>query len=242
MDKVYIGKLLSFSQSPLPTKIQKPFTKTYRVQGLPLTVNAAKLQGILQNQYRLEDPSTQEIIRVGSLAEAPDGRTLVATVSFFQEPLVLLKNRRDDFKLTDSVNQVPLAKPYNLTIDDEFVGLTTLHCPKKEDHKVEYVTHLKSILQQTFLTTESVSLLSQGWVGMLSALSKSEEDIICGYVIPFPTILEALGSLSMGMILVWWAVRVFRNWMISQPHSGTIFEEYIGIQNFLNPSFSLHTA
>lgn len=106
-------------------------------------MNKAGLQKVLQEQYKCGNECDQGSVRIDSLAEAPDGQTLIATISFLEEPSWLLRNRKDqitvplkDFELTDH-------EQYTLTVDEDFLGLTTLYCPDDGLHKVEYGALLK---------------------------------------------------------------------------------------------------
>lgn len=127
------------NESPqLPTKVAKPFEKTYRVQGLPLGIDEAGLNKILQEHYKLKNEKDHESFNIGSLAESPDGRTLVATISFYREPSKLLASHNDKFKISAPDSQAQNPRPHTLTIEDEFLGLTTLYYPEEKNHKVEY--------------------------------------------------------------------------------------------------------
>lgn len=92
-DSVKYPKLagLQWDTVSLSPKPKRPFEKTYRVQGIPDFMNKAGLQKILQEQYKCGNECDQGSVRIDSLAEAPDGQTLIATISFLEEPSRLLR-------------------------------------------------------------------------------------------------------------------------------------------------------
>ena len=141
-----------------PSKTERPFEKTYRVQGLPLTMTSTKLESLLKQNYKLQDDGSHKSIKIGSLAEAPDGRTCVATVSFFQRPSALLKSHQSKLDFTDTENETQDPRPYYLTIEDKFLGLTTLYSPKEDEHQLEFVASFDRTTNH-FADSISVSLL-----------------------------------------------------------------------------------
>jgi hypothetical protein len=104
--------------------------RTFRIRGVPLDWDANILQSFLADRDDLIDPS------VRSLAQEIHGRSQTATVSSQHD-------RRPPVKATTSW-QIPLppdatssARLRSLTLDDGFVGVTTLYAPQPEHHKIE---------------------------------------------------------------------------------------------------------
>lgn len=98
--------------------------RTYRIRGIPLGWNANRLRTFLAESYRTEPQL------IGSLACEIHGVSQTATVSF-----------PDDLKLPHSQIRLPtssqLSRPQVVTIDDDFLGITTLYSPPTENHKIE---------------------------------------------------------------------------------------------------------
>ncbi|RDW65591.1 hypothetical protein BP5796_10283 [Coleophoma crateriformis] len=123
----------------LPSKPERPFEKTYRVQGIPDFVDRARLQSVLNDRYKLGGECDQENVRIESLAKAPDGKTLIATISFFAQPSTISKACKDEITMSWEDPEQLNHQSYTLTIDSDFLGLTTLYCPEDKDHKVDII-------------------------------------------------------------------------------------------------------
>lgn len=107
-----------------PVRIeQKPakYDKTFRVRGVPREWDPARLRSFLE-EHDLH-------LTVKSLAPEIHGRWSSGTVACQDAPAVLSM----PLNLTNS----PGARRQVLTLDDDFVGMTTLFAPPDEDHRIE---------------------------------------------------------------------------------------------------------
>lgn len=126
---------------------------TWRIRGVPLDWTKSCLQSFLNDW----DSSSQPIIV--SLACEIDGE--------FQTGTILFQNLSDEHK-EDKNGCISLMKPGGGPFDDSamaldyhFEGITTLHVPEPESHKVEYVPNrLREVTGTTFLTNRSVIAIS----------------------------------------------------------------------------------
>jgi hypothetical protein len=119
----------------------------YRVRGLPWEINCQQIGDLVSTLFKLESDTSAPQIR--SLANAPDGRTMVATLSFRTIPAELSGGGEIErhFDITNFLRNLQAEnkdiertrRSYTLTIDDHFRGLTILSSPPPSDHKVEYV-------------------------------------------------------------------------------------------------------
>jgi hypothetical protein len=86
---------------------------------------------------------------IRSVANALDGCTAVATLSFPMLPTMLLGNDKNEwsFDMSNFLQSLGVENEDNgltrrshiLTIDNHFFGLTVLSAPPPSDHNVEYV-------------------------------------------------------------------------------------------------------
>jgi hypothetical protein len=92
---------------------------------------------------------TASLPEIRSVANAVDGCTAVATLSFPMLPTMLLGNDKNDRNF-DILNFLPspevesednelTRQRHILTIDNHFFGLTVLSAPPPSNHNVEYV-------------------------------------------------------------------------------------------------------
>jgi protein SERAC1 len=111
--------------------------RTFRIQGVPLNWGAEQVQTFLANHedLQLEDGVNHPIIE--SLAEEVHGRSRTGTVSFQSLPSKLQKNHRCKLILPSSFTGSRPARAQALSLDDEFLGITTLYSPSLEDLKIE---------------------------------------------------------------------------------------------------------
>ncbi|KAH8891942.1 hypothetical protein GQ53DRAFT_647556, partial [Thozetella sp. PMI_491] len=72
-----------------------------------------------------------------SLADEIHGRLRTAMISFQNVPPVLRAGRPWHISLPPASN--PSCRPQSLTLDDGFLGITTLYAPSPRDHKVDIV-------------------------------------------------------------------------------------------------------
>jgi len=111
--------------------------RTFRIQGIPLNWDAKQVRTFLANHedLQLEDGVSDPIIE--SLAEEVHGRSRTGTVSFRSLPPKLQKNHQWKLILSSSSTGSRPARAQALSLDDEFLGITTLYSPSLEDHKIE---------------------------------------------------------------------------------------------------------
>jgi hypothetical protein len=92
---------------------------------------------------------TASLPEIRSVANAVDGCTAVATLSFPMLPTMLLGNDKNEwsFDISNSLESLEVENEDNgltrrnriLTIDNHFFGLTVLSAPPPSNHNVEYV-------------------------------------------------------------------------------------------------------
>ncbi|RDW76075.1 hypothetical protein BP5796_06896 [Coleophoma crateriformis] len=124
-------------------KLKSPSEYAYRVSGIPLDHSIPMVKELLENKLLLQPSSNQ--VEVKSLASSTDNQTKVATISFTEAPISLSRKDGQTFDIPelrvsgaqDSDNLVP--RPLSITVDDHFIGLTTLYCPSAEDHKSDLI-------------------------------------------------------------------------------------------------------
>jgi hypothetical protein len=128
----------------IPTVIA-PQDHVYRVRGLPWEISSQQISDLVSTLFKLESDTSAPRIR--SLAKAPDGRTMVATLSFRTIPAELSGDDEWPFDITNFLRNLQAEnedigctrQSRTLTIDDHFRGLTILSSPPPSDHKVEYI-------------------------------------------------------------------------------------------------------
>ncbi|RDW82749.1 hypothetical protein BP6252_03861 [Coleophoma cylindrospora] len=124
-------------------KLKSPSEYAYRVSGIPLDHNIPMVKELVESKLLLHPSSNQ--VEVKSLAFSTDNQTKVATISFTEAPISLTRKDGETFHIPelrdpavqDSDDLVP--RPLSITVDDHFIGLTTLYCPSAEDHKFDLI-------------------------------------------------------------------------------------------------------
>jgi hypothetical protein len=104
--------------------------RTFRVHGVPLEWEKDDLQVFLAKW------DTTAVPTVRSLAKEIDGGSGTATVIFQNAPRQPQPGRAWQIPLPAS-NQS--TRPQTLTLDDGFLGITTLHAPPLRNHKVDII-------------------------------------------------------------------------------------------------------
>ncbi|KAH7318509.1 hypothetical protein B0I35DRAFT_451334 [Stachybotrys elegans] len=102
--------------------------RTYRVRGIPLEWDADRLRAFLE----AENNSPANTPLVGSLAHEIHRRSQTATISFPSGSE--LPNRQVRLPASNS-----LSRPQFITIDDDFLGITTLYMPPSQHHRVDVI-------------------------------------------------------------------------------------------------------
>ncbi|KAL7785260.1 hypothetical protein V8C37DRAFT_419985 [Trichoderma ceciliae] len=106
---------------------------TFRVRGVPHAWDRDKLKSFLT-----ENDSGSLAVR--SLASEIHGRSQTATVSFRNAPYQLQKlPARRTWDVPLSMPSDHLSRSRTLTLDDGFLGITTLYAPPSQDHKVDLI-------------------------------------------------------------------------------------------------------
>jgi hypothetical protein len=103
--------------------------QTFRVRVVPLEWDGERLQSLLVEQDSNSGPN------IRSLADEVDGRSRTATITFAIIPHQLLPQTNWSIPLVMAAGQ--LNRPQTVTLDDSFLGITTLYAPPPQDHKVE---------------------------------------------------------------------------------------------------------
>ena|SRR5277367_3589786 len=115
--------------------------QAYRVRGVPLTYNLQETKSLLQRALNLENDNSG--LKVKSLAIDSNKRAKVATINFENIPSNLSVEHEWTFDIPDLLkssskdNDLIIPRTERITIDDHFIGLTTLYSPSSTDHKVE---------------------------------------------------------------------------------------------------------
>lgn len=109
------------------------YDKTLRVRGVPVNWSVDDLSSFLSQHYSFEQTVT-------SLAREIDGRSQTGTILLHADSATL-EERQDRYP--GAVRLPPSsdgsARPQYLTLDSDFLGITTLFVPAKEDHRVDIV-------------------------------------------------------------------------------------------------------
>lgn len=108
-------------RKPTPQVKREP---TFRIRGVPNDWDKDKLWSFLIER---DSPAGPE---VKSLAKEFHGRSQTATVSFrntCQLPL----------RISLPAESGQMERPRNVTLDHDFLGITSLFIPRQQDHKVE---------------------------------------------------------------------------------------------------------
>lgn len=104
--------------------------KTFRVRGIPLGWDDERLESYLQEMFSSSVPTAR------SVALETHRRSLTGTVIFQKTPAVLQRlNPGKTFNLF--LPKEGTARPVYLSLDVDFLGMTTLFTPVGEDHRVE---------------------------------------------------------------------------------------------------------
>ncbi|RYP57748.1 hypothetical protein DL769_009308 [Monosporascus sp. CRB-8-3] len=111
--------------------------RTFRVRGVPLGWDADRLRSFLENQDDLGGAAVE------SLTLEIHGRSSSGTVTFRDVPAALKALRPE--KTWDLAPQSgPGARSECLSLDADFLGMTTLFAPPEEDHRVDLPYDLRS--------------------------------------------------------------------------------------------------
>ncbi len=98
----------------------------FRLRGVPVDWDTSRLQSFLAEQYHSAGPTVQ------SLATEVRGRSRTATVSFRKKPHV-----GHTWKIPLPTAPTQFNPRQDLEFDDGFGGITTVHAPPSQHHKVE---------------------------------------------------------------------------------------------------------
>ncbi|KAI6777588.1 uncharacterized protein J7T54_005374, partial [Emericellopsis cladophorae] len=109
------------------------YDKTLRVRGVPVNWSVDDLSLFLSQHYSFTQTVT-------SLAREIDGRSQTGTILLHADSATLEERQdrhRGALRLPPSSDGS--ARPQYLTLDSDFLGITTLFVPAKEDHRVDIV-------------------------------------------------------------------------------------------------------
>lgn len=105
--------------------------KTLRARGVPVEWDSERLSAFLEQRYA-------SIPTITSLAREIDSRSQTGTIVFDPFPATL-QELRDGHSV--SARLPPTSgrpvRPQYLTLDVDFLGITTLFAPHEQDHKIE---------------------------------------------------------------------------------------------------------
>ncbi|RYP27921.1 hypothetical protein DL767_007448 [Monosporascus sp. MG133] len=141
MHRWLLSRLIPSSPEPIcPPRIPEKTAKdarTFRVRGVPLGWDADCLQSFLEEQDGLGGAM------VSSLALEIHGRSSSGTVTFRDVPAAL-KALRPEKTWDLALRSGPGMRCECLSLDADFLGMTTLFAPPDEDHRVDLPYDLRS--------------------------------------------------------------------------------------------------
>lgn len=111
-------------KQPSPASNSKSFRQTHRVRGIPLTWDISRLQAFLASQRSFGDAL------VYSLATELHGNSRSATAFLGGS------KTSGQIHVQNDVTDKP-SRPVTLSLDQEFLGITTLFAPGEDEHKLE---------------------------------------------------------------------------------------------------------
>lgn len=108
-----------------PATSTKPAAKplTYRIRGIPVDWDWPRLQSYLSEHASKFSPA------VKSFATEIHGGSCTGTATFLGEP----------------PQHIQVAQNKYLTLDKDFLGITTLYTPPVDDHELEYGAHNSAV-------------------------------------------------------------------------------------------------
>lgn len=106
--------------------------ETIRVRGIPKDWNRQKLQSILLGQSK--SPAAKVIVK--SLAQEIDGSSLTATVTLQEFPAERTPTSGKSWSFALPESDYDDETKY-ITLDVDFLGVTTLFAPPDDSHQVE---------------------------------------------------------------------------------------------------------
>jgi hypothetical protein len=104
----------------------------FRVCGVPLDWEEQQLLDLLAAQYGSSGPD------IKSLAVEIHGRSRTATFDFQAVPHQM-QTAKASWQIPLPVTSTQSTRSHTLSLDDGFLGITTLYAPPLQNHKVEYV-------------------------------------------------------------------------------------------------------
>lgn len=105
---------------------------TFRIRGVPLDWSRKRLRSHLEQHDSCSSPA------IKSFALETDCLSYTATVVFTNPPLFAQQPKPWKVSL-DETSGTQSSDGGHLSIDDGFLGITTLFSPKPNDHKLELV-------------------------------------------------------------------------------------------------------
>ncbi|KJZ70126.1 hypothetical protein HIM_10496 [Hirsutella minnesotensis 3608] len=129
----WLGRHKAWTPRPAPIERMLAKTpKTFRVRGVPLDWDSGRLQIFLQEG--------ESIPTVKSLAREIHSRSSSGTVIYRDLPAALSPNLTKPRTLClPKPPEMHTTRPKSLTLDADFLGMTTLFAPPEDDHKVDVI-------------------------------------------------------------------------------------------------------
>ncbi|KAF6829473.1 kinesin light chain [Colletotrichum musicola] len=139
--------------------------KTFRIRGVPTAWDEARLQSFLSNHDGCVDPVAKSL----AIEAHKRSKTGTATFTEFRSPSKTLR--------TDGLNAVTLS------LDDDFLGLTTLYAPSADDHhKVDILVLASSrpAMRPLIMVAHSLGglIVTQAVIDMANSGEENERRII----------------------------------------------------------------
>ncbi|OPB40304.1 hypothetical protein A0O28_0003830 [Trichoderma guizhouense] len=108
-------------------------TSTYRVSGVPLDWDDDKLRTFLM---RME---LAEVMTIDSIAKEANIESKTATVTLANSNLQHSPGKSHQFYLSEEYHNDILNLDRSLSVENDFIGLTTLYAPPPRDHKIDVI-------------------------------------------------------------------------------------------------------
>lgn len=106
-------------------------TSTYRVSGVPLDWDRERLQTFLKSR------ELAEVITIDSIAREANIESQTATVTLTNSYMLQWPGKSRQFSLSEEHDNDFLNLNRSVSVENNFIGLTTLYEPPVRDHKIE---------------------------------------------------------------------------------------------------------
>lgn len=127
-----LRKRASITEPKRPEKqIRSEKTSTYRVSGVPLDWDLKKLETFLMCRELAESMTIDSIVQEANI------ESKTATVTLTNSHLQHSPGKSHQFSLSEEYHNDVLNLDRSLSLENDFIGLTTLYEPPARDHKIE---------------------------------------------------------------------------------------------------------